>query len=130
MGEKSASKVIKSIEKSKSQPLARFITALGIRNIGGQTAEIFADEFGSLEELMNADVERLQKIEQIGPVVAKSVYEYFHNKENIKVIKELACVRRSGQTSSKKTRHGLGGQDHRRYRHAWKTSPASRSSRQ
>ena len=89
MGEKSASKIIASIEKSKSQPLSRFITALGIRNIGGQSAEILADEFGSLDALINADEERLQQIEQIGQVVAKSVYDYFHNAENIKVVNEL-----------------------------------------
>lgn len=68
MGEKSASKVIKSIEKSKSQPLARFITALGTRNIGSQTAEILADEFGSLEELMNADLDASRKSSRLAPL--------------------------------------------------------------
>ncbi|MDO8301892.1 MAG: NAD-dependent DNA ligase LigA [Sedimentisphaerales bacterium] len=92
MADKSASKIIASIEKSKSQPLSRFITALGIRNIGGQSAEILADEFGSLDALINADEERLQQIEQIGPVVAKSVYDYFHNAENIKVVNELLAA--------------------------------------
>jgi DNA ligase (NAD+) len=109
MAETIAQKIINNIEKSKSQPLARFITALGIRNIGGQSAEILADEFGSLEALMNADMERLQQIEQIGPVVAKSVYEYFHNKENIKVIKELLVLGVQAKHLQKKRGTALAG---------------------
>jgi DNA ligase (NAD+) len=109
MGEKSASKIIAGIEKSKSQPLSRFITALGIRNIGAQTAEILAEEFGSLEALMNADMERLQQIEQIGPTVAKSIYEYFHNKDNLKVIKELLALGVQVKAEHKKRGTALAG---------------------
>jgi DNA ligase (NAD+) len=109
MGEKSASKIIASIEKSKSQPLSRFITALGIRNIGGQSAEILADEFASLDALINADEERLQQIEQIGPVVAKSVYDYFHNAENIKVINELLAAGVQAKAEQKQRGTALAG---------------------
>jgi DNA ligase (NAD+) len=109
MGEKSASKIIASIEKSKSQPLSRFITALGIRNIGGQSAEILADEFGSLDAIINADEERLQQIEQIGPVVAKSVYDYFHNAENIKVINELLAAGVQAKAEHKQRGTALAG---------------------
>jgi len=89
MAEKSAGNVIKAIEKSKTQPLWRLIAALGIRHIGSQSAQILAEYFGSLENLMAADVETLEAIDQIGPTMAESVYEYFRNPENQVVIDEL-----------------------------------------
>ncbi|MGD8786864.1 MAG: helix-hairpin-helix domain-containing protein, partial [Phycisphaerales bacterium] len=66
-----------------------FITALGIRHIGNQSAQILAQHFGSLEALMKASQEELAEIDQIGPVMAESVYEYFHNTKNLEVINEL-----------------------------------------
>jgi DNA ligase (NAD+) len=92
MAEKSASNVIKGIEESKNRPLGRFIAALGIRHIGGQSAQILAEYFGSLDALMDADVEKLQAIDQVGPKVAESVCEYFRNERNIAVIKELLAA--------------------------------------
>jgi DNA ligase (NAD+) len=89
MALKSASNVLASIEASKRRPLWRLIAGLGIRNIGAQSAQILANEFGSLEALMKASKERLEQIEQIGPVVAQSVYDYFHNPQNIRVLQEL-----------------------------------------
>lgn len=92
MGDKSAANVLDSIEKSKHAELWRLIAALGIRNVGGQTAQILADEFGSLEALMEASVQRLTQIEQIGPVAAESIYEYLHNPDNIKVIRQMLAA--------------------------------------
>ena len=89
MAEKSAGNVIEAIEKSKTQPLWRLIAALGIRHIGGQSAQILAEHFGSLDALMAADKETLENIDQIGPTMAESVYEYFRDAENRSVIKEL-----------------------------------------
>lgn len=89
MAEKSAQNVIEAIEKSKSQPLWRLIAALGIRHIGGESAQILAEYFGSLDALMSADIQRLEEIEQIGPTMAESIYEYFRNPINKKVINEL-----------------------------------------
>ena len=89
MADKSAANVMDSIEKSKTQPLWRLIAALGIRNVGGQSAQILADEFGSLDTLMNASVEQLTAIDQIGPVMAESIYDYLHDEDNIKVIKAM-----------------------------------------
>jgi DNA ligase (NAD+) len=89
MADKSAGNVLEAIEKSKNRPLWRLITALGIRHIGGQTAQILAEQFGSLEALMEADLQELEAIEQIGPIVAKSVFEYFRNPKNWQVIKKL-----------------------------------------
>ena len=89
MAERSAGNVIEAIEKSKTQPLWRLIAALGIRHIGGQSAQILAEHFGSLDALMAADKETLENINQIGPTMAESVYEYFRDAENRSVIKEL-----------------------------------------
>jgi DNA ligase (NAD+) len=111
MAEKSANNVIEAIEKSKTRPLWRFIAALGIRHIGGQTAQILAEYFGSLEALMNADIEALETIDQIGPTMAESVYEYFRIPRNRAVIDKLLAagvkpekpkkVRRTGQLAGK-----------------------------
>jgi DNA ligase (NAD+) len=89
MAEKSAAKVLEAIEKSKHQPLWRLVAALGIRHIGGQSAQILADHFGSLQALMEAEREDLEAIEQIGPTMAESIYEYFREPRNRKVIEEM-----------------------------------------
>ena len=87
MGEKSADNVIKAIEKSINQLLARVIAGLGIRHVGGQSAQILAEHFGSFGELMGADEQTLAAIDQIGPIMAKSICEYFTNQK--KRIEEL-----------------------------------------
>ena len=92
MAQKSAQNVLDGIEKSKSQPLARLIAALGIRHIGIQNAEILTQQFGSIDEIKRAAEEELTKIEQIGPVLAKSIYEYFHNSNNLKIIDKLTAA--------------------------------------
>ncbi len=92
MAEKSAANVIKAIADSKTQPLWRLIAALGIRHIGGQSAQILAGHFASLDALMDADEEALSQIDQVGPIMAKSVYEYFRNPENRGVINALTAA--------------------------------------
>lgn len=92
MAEKSAANVIKAIEASKTRPLWRFITALGIRHIGGQSAQILAEHFGSLGALMEAMEQELAEIDQIGPTMAKSVCEYFQDSKNKRVIDELLAA--------------------------------------
>jgi len=92
MAEKSAQNVVDALEKSKSQPLDRLIAALGIRHVGGQNAEILAEHFGSIEAIKKAAIEKLTEIEQIGPVLAKSIYEYFHDSTNLKVIDKLIAA--------------------------------------
>jgi DNA ligase (NAD+) len=89
MAEKSAGNVIEAIKESRRQPLWRLIAALGIRHIGGQSAQILAEEFGSLKAVMDADKERLEAIEQIGPTMAVSVYEYFRDGKNRAVVDKL-----------------------------------------
>lgn len=90
--EKSAFNMYNSIQLSKSRPLARFITALSIRHVGKETADILAGELGSLEEFLSATVERLSNIEGIGDKIAQSVYEFFHNTENIEMLEEFKLL--------------------------------------
>jgi DNA ligase (NAD+) len=89
MADKSAQNVVDSIEASKKRPLWRFVAGLGIRHIGGQTAQILAEQFGSLNALMKANLADFDAIEQIGPKIAESVYEYFQDDKNLRVIEQL-----------------------------------------
>ena len=89
MADKSASNVIEAIEQSKTRPLWRLIAALGIRHIGGQSAQILAEHFGSLDALMEATEQELAEIDQIGPTMAESIYRYFREPQNRAVIRRL-----------------------------------------
>jgi DNA ligase (NAD+) len=91
-GEKSAQNIIDSIEKAKKIPLSRFIFALGIRHVGEETAVDLANYFGSIERLKKASLEEINSIPDIGDVVAKSIYDFFRNKENLKLIDGLLKV--------------------------------------
>jgi DNA ligase (NAD+) len=92
MGEKSAQNVLKAIEDSKARPLWRFLAALGIRHVGGQSAVILADHFGSLDAVINASQEELEAVDQVGPVMAESVYQYFRTERNRMVIDDLLAA--------------------------------------
>lgn len=92
MADKSANNIVSAIEKSKRTTLARFIYALGIRNVGEATAKDLAAHLGSMDRLMAADSERLQQIPDIGPVVAQSIADFFAEAHNREVIEQLrAC---------------------------------------
>ena len=88
MGEKSADNLIKAIEKSKSNDLWRLINGLGIRFVGVKGAKILASNFSSLDEIMNADVERLQQLEEFGSIMSESVVKFF-KRANLAVIQKL-----------------------------------------
>ena len=87
--EKSAANIYNAIQKSKSNPLNRLLTAFSIKNVGKETAQILADEFGTLEKLQDASVPDFEEINGIGGLVAQSIYEFFHNKENLRMFKDL-----------------------------------------
>lgn len=92
MAEKSASNMVQAIERSKRTTLARFIYALGIRNVGEATAKDLAAHLGSLDRLMQASSEQLQQIPDIGPIVAQSIVDFFAEAHNREVIEQLrAC---------------------------------------
>jgi DNA ligase (NAD+) len=89
MAEKSATNIVKAIEKSKNKTLTRFIYALGIRNVGEATAKALSNHFGNLDALTKADVETLQQVSDIGPVVAQSIVDFFSEPHNLEVIEQL-----------------------------------------
>jgi DNA ligase (NAD+) len=93
MGEKSAENLIAALERSKRTTLARFVYALGIRNVGEATAGDLARHFGALEPLMKADEAALQEVPDVGPVVAMSIARFFAERHNRDVI---AGLRRHG----------------------------------
>ena len=89
MGEKSAARVINARDNSKHTSLDRLIYALGIREVGEAAAAILAANFESLESLYLASIEELENVPGIGPVSASRIYEFFHNKENRRIIERL-----------------------------------------
>ena len=89
MAEKSASNLLASIESSKSTTLAKFLYALGIREVGETTAANLATHFGSLDSLRSASNEQLLEVDDVGPVVAEYIELFFSSESNCKVVDEL-----------------------------------------
>ena len=89
MGEKSARKLLAAIEHAKRTTLARFLNALGIRDVGESTAAALASHFGGLDALRAADVAQIQEVPDAGPVVATSVVAYFRDRANAAVLDRL-----------------------------------------
>ncbi len=89
MGEKSAHNLLGAIEHSKQTTLARFIYALGIRNVGETTAKELARHFGTLDNFIAADEARLQQVPDVGPVVAQSITAFFAEPHNCEVVAQL-----------------------------------------
>ncbi len=87
--EKSASNIVKAIEASKSRPFDKFIYALGIPHVGSRTAEVLVEHFPTMEKLEKASVDDLSEVREIGPKIAKSIHDFFHDEHNIKLIDRL-----------------------------------------
>jgi len=89
MGEKSSKNLLAQIEKSKNQSLYRLIFALGIRYVGIRGAQILAEKFSSIDDLLSASVEELESIPEIGPRTAQAITSFFKEKRNQKLLQEL-----------------------------------------
>jgi DNA ligase (NAD+) len=89
MAEKSAAKLVAALQESKRTTLARFLYALGIRQVGEATAKDLARHFGSLERLMQAAPEQLLEVADVGPVVAQSIHTFFAQAHNREVVQQL-----------------------------------------
>jgi DNA ligase (NAD+) len=106
MGKKSASNLIRNIDKSRQNSLPRVISALGIRFVGERTAVFLAEEFGELDKIAAAKLDELQKAEEVGPKVAESIYQYFREPRNQDLVERL---RSAGLSFEYKGKRRYGG---------------------
>jgi DNA ligase (NAD+) len=89
MGDKSAQNVLDEIEASKKLPLERVIFGLGIRFVGERTAQFLAEHFGALDAIESASAEELQQVDEVGPRIAESIAEFFHEPKNRELVDKL-----------------------------------------
>jgi DNA ligase (NAD+) len=92
VGEKSVDNLLAEIENSRKLPLERVILGLGIGQVGTRTAELLAEHFGSMDELMNASADQLQEVQDVGPSVSSSIREFFDEAANRKLVERLSKV--------------------------------------
>ena len=88
-GEKSVNNLLEAIENSKKNSLERLIFGLGITHVGSKTAKILASHFGTLDALMNASIDTLTSIPDVGGIIAESIVSYFQNEENRQLVEHL-----------------------------------------
>src|SRR5262249_40229865 len=106
IGKKSAANLLREIERSKQLPLDRVIFGLGIRFVGERTAELLAQHFGSMDTLMEADLDELQKVNEVGPRVGQMIYEFFQEPANRELVERLrkAGLRFTGERKKRGTK--------------------------
>ncbi|MDE2092850.1 MAG: NAD-dependent DNA ligase LigA [Burkholderiales bacterium] len=92
MGDKSALNLLERLQSSKRTTLARFLYGLGIRHVGETTAKDLARHFGKLDRVMNASVEQLLEVNDVGPVVAQSIRTFFEQAHNREVVEQLRAA--------------------------------------
>ena len=92
MGAKSAQNLVDNIDASKSRGLARVLNALSIRHVGVRGAATLAGHFGSIDAMLEASVEELAAVEEIGPIIAASVHDFLHNEAGQRAIEQLRAA--------------------------------------
>jgi len=92
MGEKLAKNILSAIEASKRRPLKNYLFALGIRHVGEHTAEVLCDHFGTLDRIARSEEEELSQIHEIGAVIARSVYRFFHDQQNLDRLERMRAA--------------------------------------
>ena len=113
VGEKVAKKVCANIQSSRQQGLDRLLAGMGIHHVGTRVAHVLAANFGSLDALAKASQEELAEVNEIGPVIADSVHDFFHNAAGIETVKQLKAVGVDPRTEVKKpdpSKQPLAGQ--------------------
>ncbi|MBQ9404673.1 MAG: NAD-dependent DNA ligase LigA [Synergistaceae bacterium] len=90
--DKSAENIINELELSKSRPFVNLLTALGIRDVGKNAAELLVNHFGNIDSIMNASESELALIDGVGPVIAKSIHEFFRNESNLALIADFRAM--------------------------------------
>lgn len=89
MGKKSAENLLSGIEASKTRGLSRVLNAISIRHVGQRVAQILARRFNDIDSLMAADLETLSSVDEIGPIIAKSVFDFFQSSEGQEIVSQL-----------------------------------------
>lgn len=89
MAQKSAENLLNSIEASKQTTLPKFLFSLGIREVGEATAQTLANNFGTLDKVIEASVEQLLEVEDVGPVVARHIVDFFRNPDNLSIVEAI-----------------------------------------
>jgi DNA ligase (NAD+) len=92
MGDKSADNLLKAIRASKNQPLERVLAGLGIMHVGQRAAQVLARHFANIENILAADPQSLEEIDEIGPVMAQSIYQFCHDKHTRRLVEDLIDV--------------------------------------
>jgi DNA ligase (NAD+) len=92
IGKKTADALLAEIEKSKSAPLNRVLFGLGIRFIGERTAQLLAEEFGSMDALMAASLDELERVNEVGPRVSQAIREFFDEEKNRALVEKLRAA--------------------------------------
>jgi DNA ligase (NAD+) len=92
IGQKTADALLSEIQKSKSAPLNRVLFGLGIRFVGEKTAQLLADEFGSMDALMAASLEELERVNEVGPRVSQAIREFFDEAKNRQLIEKMRAA--------------------------------------
>ena len=92
MGDKSATNLVANLAASRTTTLARFLYGLGIRHVGETTAKDLAKHFGALDRVMDASVERLLEVNDVGPIVAQSLHTFFAQPHNREVVEQLRAA--------------------------------------
>ncbi len=111
MGKKSAQNLLDGIAASKERGLTRVLTGLGIRHVGEHVAELLAAEFGNIDELMSASLERLAQVEGIGPERGESIHNFFHSTAGQKIIEDLRSLGIKLTEDAKPTPKEVGGKN-------------------
>lgn len=91
-GSKSINNLLDSIEKSKNNSLELLLFALGIRHVGKKTAKIIASHFKNIDNIINSSIDEIASINDIGLIIANSIYDYFKDEDNLKIIEELKNI--------------------------------------
>ena len=121
MGRKSAENLLEGIEASKGRGLARLLNALSIRHVGNRVASVLAERFRTIDALLAADIDELSRTNEIGPVIAKSVYDFLHSDFGRKAIDGSALAGREDGIDVRRGR--------RRRRGSWKARRSSSPAR-
>jgi len=109
MGEKSTDNLLEAIEHSKRQSLERLLFGLGIRYVGAHVASLLAGQVGSLWDLQTRSADQLEEIEEVGPKVAESMVDFFCQKRNVDVLKELEALGLNFQSSRRPPSEAAAG---------------------